>query len=208
MKKIVVLDYGSGNVHSAVKSLEAAGASVELTRDRGKALAAHGLVVPGVGAFSTVMENLVQVGAPEIIDQRLAGGKAVFGICVGLQVLFESGSESGELTEGLGQWPGVIEKLKSDKLPHVGWNDVQVAENSKLFRGIEEEQFYFVHSFAALDFPLRVEAPFQVPLISFGSYGEKFLAAVENGPLSGTQFHPEKSGKAGIKLLANWLDSI
>jgi glutamine amidotransferase len=207
-KKVVVLDYGSGNVHSAVKALEAAGASVELSRDKNKVSSAHGLVVPGVGAFASVMESLNSVGVPDMIDQRLAGGKPVFGICVGLQVLFETGLEHGEETSGLGQWPGVVEQLKSEKLPHMGWNNVLAAKDSKLFKGIEDELFYFVHSYAALEFPLQVELPFRAPLISFAEYGSKFIAAVENGPLSGTQFHPEKSGKAGIRLLENWLESI
>ena len=207
-KNVVVLDYGSGNVHSVVKALEAVGASVELTKDRKKVFDAHGLVVPGVGAFAHVMENLNSVGAPDMIDQRLAGGKPVFGICVGLQVMFQTGLEHGIETEGLGQWPGVVEQLKSEKLPHMGWNDVIPASGSKLFKDIEKELFYFVHSYAALSFPLRVELPFREPLITLANYGGDFIAAVENGPLSGTQFHPEKSGKAGLRLLGNWLESI
>ena len=207
-KNVVVLDYGSGNVHSVVKALEAVGASVELTRDRKQVFEAHGLVVPGVGAFAQVMENIKSVGGPEMIDQRLAGGKPVFGICVGLQVMFETGLEHGIKTEGLGQWPGVVEQLKSEKLPHMGWNDVIPASGSKLFKGIEKELFYFVHSYAALSFPLKVELPFREPLLTLADYGGNFIAAVENGPLAGTQFHPEKSGKAGLHLLENWLESI
>jgi glutamine amidotransferase len=206
--KIVVLDFGSGNIHSAVKAFEQVGAEVELTSDRAKAIAADGLVIPGVGAFATVMEQLEKVGAPSIIDQRLAAGKAVFGICVGLQVMFELGTEHGIETEGLGQWPGSVTKLDSPTLPHIGWNDVQVPAGSKLFEGIEDEQFYFVHSYGAATFALEEETAFEKPLVSWSEYGSRFVAAVENGPLTATQFHPEKSGKAGLTLLDNWLKTL
>jgi glutamine amidotransferase len=207
-KRVVVLDYGIGNVHSAVKALQHAGAEVELTADPYKVQDADGLVVPGVGAFTAVMEALNKVKAPALIDKRLAGGKPVFGICVGLQVMFEKGLEHELETEGLGQWPGVVAKLDSPKLPHMGWNNVFTPEDSKLFAGIENELFYFVHSYAAKNFSLQVDAPFLVPAVSFAEYGERFIAAVENGPLTGVQFHPEKSGEAGIKLLRNWLATI
>jgi imidazole glycerol-phosphate synthase subunit HisH len=207
-KRVVVLDYGIGNVHSAVKALEYAGASVELTADSKKVQDADGLVVPGVGAFAAVMESLKKVRGPELIDRRLSGGKPVLGICVGLQVMFEKGLEHDLETEGLGQWPGVIAKLDSPKLPHMGWNNVEAANNSKLFAGIRNELFYFVHSYAAKEFSLQVDPPFIAPAVSFAEYGERFIAAVENGPLSGVQFHPEKSGEAGISLLRNWLGTI
>lgn len=207
-KRVVVLDYGIGNIHSAIKALEYAGAKVELTSDPNKVQAADGLVVPGVGAFAAVMEALNKVKAPDLIDKRLAGGKPVLGICVGLQVMFEKGLEHDLETDGLGQWPGVVAKLSSPKLPHMGWNSVVAAEGSKLFAGVENELFYFVHSYAATDFSLQVELPFIAPAVSFAEYGEKFVAAVENGPLTGVQFHPEKSGEAGISLLRNWLGTI
>jgi len=197
--KIVVLDFGSGNIHSAVKAFEQVGAEVELTSDRAKAIAADGLVIPGVGAFATVMEQLQKVGAPSIIDQRLAAGKAVFGICVGLQVMFEHGTEHGIETEGLGQWPGSVTKLESPTLPHIGWNDVEVPSGSKLFEGIEDEQFYFVHSYAAQSWQGAPDA-----LLTWATHHVRFLAAVEDGPLSATQFHPEKSHKYGQKLLSNF----
>jgi len=206
--KIVVLDFGSGNVHSVVNAFEHIGAEVELTSDRAKALGADGLVIPGVGAFATVMEQLKKVGAPSIIDQRLASGKAVFGICVGLQVMFERGTEHGVETEGLGQWPGEVTKLDSPTLPHIGWNDVAVPEGSKLFEGIANEQFYFVHSYAAPTFVLEEETPFEKPKVTWAEYGSRFVAAVENGPLAATQFHPEKSGEAGLTLLNNWLKNL
>jgi glutamine amidotransferase len=207
-KRVVVLDYGIGNIHSAVKALEYAGAKVELTADPIKVQDADGLVVPGVGAFAAVMEALNKVKAPELIDKRLAGGKPVLGICVGLQVMFEKGLEHDLETDGLGQWPGVVAKLASPKLPHMGWNNVSVATGSKIFAGVENELFYFVHSYAAKEFSLQVDLPFIAPAVSFAEYGEKFVAAVENGPLTGVQFHPEKSGEAGISLLRNWLGTI
>ena len=207
-KRVVVLDYGIGNIHSAVKALEYAGAKVELTADPIKVQDADGLVVPGVGAFAAVMEALNKVKAPELIDKRLAGGKPVLGICVGLQVMFEKGLEHDLETDGLGQWPGVVAKLASLKLPHMGWNNVSVATGSKIFAGVENELFYFVHSYAAKEFSLQVDLPFIAPAVSFAEYGEKFVAAVENGPLTGVQFHPEKSGEAGISLIRNWLGTI
>ena len=207
-KRVVVLDYGIGNIHSAVKALEYAGAKVELTAAPIKVQDADGLVVPGVGAFAAVMEALNKVKAPELIDKRLAGGKPVLGICVGLQVMFEKGLEHDQETDGLGQWPGVVAKLASPKLPHMGWNNVSVATGSKIFAGVENELFYFVHSYAAKEFSLQVDLPFIAPAVSFAEYGEKFVAAVENGPLTGVQFHPEKSGEAGISLLRNWLGTI
>jgi glutamine amidotransferase len=206
--RVVVLDYGIGNVHSAVKALEYAGAAVELTSDPSKVQSADGLVVPGVGAFAAVMKALTKAKAPELIDRRLAGGKPVLGICVGLQVMFEMGLENEIETEGLGQWPGVVSKLDSPKLPHMGWNNVAAPDESALFEGVADQLFYFVHSYAAKEFTLQVDLPFIRPVVSFSEYGEKFIAAVENGPLTGVQFHPEKSGEAGITLLRNWIATL
>ena len=206
--RVVVFDYGSGNVHSAVKALEHAGASVTLTRDRHKALEAPGLVVPGVGAFAAVMSALVEAGGDHIIDSRLAGGKAVLGICVGLQVMFETGLEHGVETKGLAQWPGVVGKLDAPRLPHMGWNTVEAPEGSELFRGVEHERFYFVHSYGVTRSEWDDGGPLVAPLVTWAEHGERFVAAVENGPLSATQFHPEKSGPAGLKLLANWVNSL
>lgn len=202
---VVVLDYGSGNVHSAAKAIEAAGASVQLTADRGAILAADGLLVPGVGAFKAVMEQLQDVRAAELIDKRLVAGKPVLGICVGMQVMFERGLEHGYDEPGLGQWPGVVAQLDAPRLPHMGWNTVAPAEGSRLFAGIEGERFYFVHSYAAKTWDLVSDGPLAAPKVTWCEYSEKFIAAVENGPLTATQFHPEKSGPAGITLLANWL---
>jgi imidazole glycerol-phosphate synthase subunit HisH len=203
-----VFDYGTGNVHSAVKALELAGAEVTLTNDRRTALEADGLVVPGVGAFSAVMAALTAVRGDEIVDRRIAGGRPVLGICVGMQVLFEHGVERGSDTEGLGEWPGTVTQLRAPILPHMGWNTVTPDPDSRLFAGIEGERFYFVHSFAAQEWPLEVMPPFPRPRLTWAEHGGLFLAAVENGPLAATQFHPEKSGAAGIRLLENWIGTL
>ncbi|MGZ0711169.1 imidazole glycerol phosphate synthase subunit HisH (plasmid) [Coraliomargarita sp. W4R53] len=205
---VAVLDYGSGNVHSAVKALDAAGADARLTSDRKLVLEADGLLVPGVGAFSTVTKALRDSRSDELIGRRLAGGRAVFGICVGMQVLFERGVERGIDSEGLGEWPGTVTELDAPVLPHMGWNTVTPDAGTRLFRGIEKERFYFVHSFAAQQWTLDVQTPFPKPLLTWCEYGTPFLAAVENGPLTATQFHPEKSGDAGIQLLSNWLEGL
>jgi glutamine amidotransferase len=206
--RVVVFDYGSGNVHSAVKALEVAGAQVELTADGAAAMEADGLVVPGVGAFASVMSALRERRGDEIIERRLAGGRAVLGICVGLQIMFEHGVEHGVDTPGLAQWPGVVEKLPAERLPHMGWNTVETPKGSELFRGIEDERFYFVHSYAAQTWELEPGPSFRAPLVTWSEYGARFVAAVENGPLCATQFHPEKSGDAGITLLRNWLGRL
>jgi len=206
--RVVVFDYESGNVHSAVKALIAAGAEVELTRDRARALDADGLLVPGVGAFAAVRDALLAHGGDEIVDRRLAGGRPVLGICVGMQVMFERGVERGQPAQGLGEWPGTVAELDAPVLPHMGWNTVEPGEGSLLFRGIETERFYFVHSYAAKTWELDVIPPFPQPAVTWATHGERFIAAVENGPLSATQFHPEKSGEAGIRLLRNWIESL
>jgi glutamine amidotransferase len=205
---VAVLDYGSGNVHSAVKALVAAGADVTLTRDRDAVANADGLVVPGVGAFGAVMEQLREVRGDEMIERRLAGGRPVLGICVGMQILFDRGVEHGLDTAGLGQWPGTVVQLDAPILPHMGWNTVDAAPDSVLFAGVETERFYFVHSYAATDWTLEAYGAFASPRVTFATHGERFIAAVENGPLTATQFHPEKSGEAGLRLLRNWIQSL
>jgi glutamine amidotransferase len=205
---VVVLDYGSGNVHSAAKALEAAGARVELTAARTKVAAADGLFVPGVGAFSAVMQQLNAVGGGELIERRLAGGMPVLGVCVGMQVMFDNGVERGNETPGLGQWPGVVRELEAPVLPHMGWNTVEAPEDSRLFAGIRDERFYFVHSFAAQDWTMDAMPQFKEPQVTWAEHGSRFIAAVENGPLTATQFHPEKSGEPGIQLLRNWLATL
>lgn len=208
MKKVVVFDYGSGNVHSACRALEEAGAQVELTSDRRSALEADGLLIPGVGAFSAVMQRLNASGVDSLLDARLTASRPVLGICVGMQVMFEKGLEHGIETEGFGQWPGVVEMLHAPTLPHIGWSKVEADSGSKLFSGVGEERFYFVHSYAARSWVMDVEPPFIEPKLTWSQHSERFLAAVENGPLSATQFHPEKSGEAGIQLLRNWIQTL
>jgi glutamine amidotransferase len=207
---VVVLDYGSGNVRSAERALARAGADVELTADPARALAADGLVVPGVGAFAACMAGLRAVDGPRVIGRRLAGGRPVLGICVGMQVLFDSGLEHGELTQGCAEWPGVVEPLDAPVLPHMGWNTVDVDPASVLFKGIEHERFYFVHSYGVhrWELPREGGGPIPPPALTWAEHGTRFLAAVENGPLSATQFHPEKSGSAGAALLSNWVRSL
>ena len=205
---VVVLDYGSGNVHSAAKALELAGARVELTADRDRVAAADGLLVPGVGSFSAVMASLSAVNGAALIERRLTGSRPVLGICVGMQVLFEQGVERGNEAPGLGEWPGSVTELRAPVLPHMGWNTVESPENTVLFDGIRDERFYFVHSYAAQEWTLDVQPPFPRPLLTWADHGGRFLAAVENGPLTATQFHPEKSGEPGIRLLRNWLKSL
>jgi len=206
--KVVVLDYGSGNLRSAERALVRAGADTSVTADRAAALAADGLVVPGVGAFAACMAGLVDVCGPEIIDRRLAGGRPVLGICVGMQILFEEGSEHGLRTEGCGEWPGTVERLRAPVLPHMGWNTVKAPDGSRLFAGVEHERYYFVHSYAVRHWDMATASPLAPPLVTWADHGEPFVAAVENGPLCATQFHPEKSGDAGARLLRNWVESL
>ena len=206
---VAVLDYGSGNIRSAERALARVGADVAVTADAEAALAADGLVVPGVGAFAACMAGLRAVRGDQVIDRRLAGGRAVLGICVGMQILFAEGIEHGVHTDGCGEWPGRVERLTAPVLPHMGWNTVLAPPESVLFAGIDPaERFYFVHSYAATALPLP-DAPYMTaPLVTWATHGEPFVAAVENGPLMATQFHPEKSGDTGAKLLSNWLGTL
>ncbi|MGG5260977.1 imidazole glycerol phosphate synthase subunit HisH [Phycicoccus avicenniae] len=209
---VVVLDYGSGNIRSAVRALEHVGAAVTLTADRDAALGASGLFVPGVGNFHACMAGLAAADGPYVIDRRLAGGRPVLGVCVGMQVMFEGSSEpSAAPVAGVGEWPGTVSRLHAPVVPHMGWSEVEVADGTTLFAGIERERFYFVHSYAAHSWDLvpRGDA-FDVvaPRVTWATHGERFVAAVENGPLAATQFHPEKSGEAGLALLENWVRSL
>jgi glutamine amidotransferase len=224
--RVVVLDYGSGNVHSAVRALERVGARVELTADRDAVLGADGLVVPGVGAFGACLAALQAVRGGELIGRRLAGGRPVLGICVGMQVLFDASTEpwapapttagrsvgaaNADGAAGLGEWPGLVERLEAPVVPHMGWSPVTVAAQTRLFRGIERERFYFVHSYAVRRWTLETphDSPLVAPLVTWADHGGPFVAAVENGPLTATQFHPEKSGDAGARLLANWVEAL
>jgi len=207
--RIVVLDYGSGNLRSAERALRRVGADVVVTADTDAALNADGLVVPGVGAFAACMAGLTGVDGPRIIGRRLAGGRPVLGICVGMQVLFDLGVEWGERTVGCGQWPGTVERLKADVLPHMGWNTVRAPAGTTLFAGLPADtRFYFVHSFAARRWELEESDVLRPAMVTWANHGEDFVAAVENGALAATQFHPEKSGDAGATVLRNWLRDV
>jgi glutamine amidotransferase len=204
---VVVLDYGSGNLRSAQRALEKVGARVEITADADRARTCDALVVPGVGALATCMAGIRHVGADRVIDQRLAGGLPVLGICVGMQVMFAAGDEHGVRTECLDQWPGEVERLVAPVLPHMGWDTVNPGAKSRLFAGLEGAYFMFVHSYAARHWNRanQYDLPVAVTTCDFGG---GFLAAVEDGPLCATQFHPEKSGDAGLALLENWVGTI
>lgn len=207
-RKVVVLDYGSGNLRSAQRAVAAAGAQATVSSDFGEALEADGLVVPGVGAFAACMAGFRAVRGAQLVEQRLAGGRPVLAICVGMQIMFETGVEHGVTTSGLGQWPGVVEGLEAPVLPHMGWNTVRPPAESKLFAGVADQRFYFVHSYGVRHWLGVSLPPFRAPLVTWATHGCDFVAAVENGPLSATQFHPEKSGAAGLALLRNWLATI
>ena len=204
MRTVVVLDYGSGNIRSAERAVARAGARVTVTADRRLAVDADGLVVPGVGAFAACMAGLAAVGGPDIVAERRKGGKPTLAICVGHQVLFKAGIEHGLRTDGCGIWPGLVEQLHAERLPHMGWNTIEAAGSSRLFAGIEAEHFYFVHSYAVRELPPAPDR--QITWAEHG--GDRFVAAVEEGPLWSTQFHPEKSGDAGARLIANWVGTL
>jgi glutamine amidotransferase len=209
-KSVVVLDYGSGNVRSAQRALERVGAEAVITSDFTEALNADGLLVPGVGAFAACMEGLKAVKGDRLIGRRLAGGRPVLGICVGMQILFARGIEHGLETDGLDEWPGTVGPLKADIVPHMGWNTVEAPADSELFAGLDADaRFYFVHSYAVHDWHLEAHNPLlHAPKVTWSTHGEPFVAAVENGALRATQFHPEKSGDAGAQLLTNWIGTL
>lgn len=198
---IAILDYGSGNLRSALRAFEQSGREVTITSDYSVALEAEGLVVPGVGAFGSCMQGLKSVRGDELVRARIELARPTIGICVGMQILFAAGVEHG-LHEGVGIWPATVEKLEAKVLPHMGWNTVEVAPGSQLFKGIEGESFYFVHSYG-----VREEISGQAHL-SWSSHDQRFLAAIEDGVISATQFHPEKSGDAGLHLIKNWVSTL
>ena len=199
---IAILDYGSGNLRSAERAFATSGQEIVVTSDKAVALEAEGLVVPGVGAFAACMNGLNGVDGGAIVRERLAKERPTLGICIGMQILFSQGTEHSETTAhaGVGIWDGVVSKLDAPILPHMGWNTVETNPDSILFKGIESESFYFVHSYAAKTAVGKIQA--------WSTHGEKFLAAVEDGYISATQFHPEKSGSAGLALIKNWVRSL
>jgi glutamine amidotransferase len=201
---VVVLDYGSGNLRSAQRALERVGAHVDVTGDADAAAAADGLVVPGVGAFEACMTGLREIGGDKIIAERLSLRAPVLGVCVGMQILFDRGVEFGVETTGCGQWPGAVTRLKAPVIPHMGWNVVDAGAGSQLFAGLDADtRFYFVHSYAAQRWEGSADAA-----LTWAAHHLRFLAAVEDGPLAATQFHPEKSGDAGAALLRNWVRGL
>ena len=203
LKRVAVLDYGSGNLRSAHRALERVGAEVTVTADARIAAEAEGLVVPGVGAYAACMRGLVSIGGDDIVGGRVADGRPVLGICVGMQVMFDAGVEHGVETKGLGLFSGRVEHLHADVVPHMGWNTLTPADGSVLFADADPEtRYYFVHSYAA--HPSTGSAAG----VTTAVHGERFVAAVESGVLSATQFHPEKSGDAGARMLANWLRTL
>jgi len=199
---IAILDYGSGNLRSAERAFATAGKDVVVTSDRAVALEAEGLVVPGVGAFAACMNGLNAVDGAAIVRERLAKERPTLGICIGMQIMFSEGTEHSEngTHAGIGIWQGTVSKLEAPILPHMGWNTVEASSTSTLFKGVEGESFYFVHSYAAKSSVGTTQA--------WSTHGEKFLAAVEDGYISATQFHPEKSGAAGLALIKNWVGSL
>jgi imidazole glycerol-phosphate synthase subunit HisH len=199
-----VLDYGSGNLRSAQRALQRVGASVEVTADAEAAMAADGLLVPGVGAFEACMTGLRKIAGEQIVSERVAAGRPVLGVCVGMQILFARGVEFGVETKGCGQWPGTVSRLDAPVVPHMGWNVVDAAPGSALFKGLDAgTRLYFVHSYAAQQWEGSSEA-----MLTWATHQVPFLAAVEDGPLAATQFHPEKSGDAGAAVLSNWVEGL
>ena len=210
IKHVVVLDYGSGNLRSAQRALSRVGAEVVVTADVDAASAADGLVVPGVGAFAACMAGIDAVGGAAVVRDRLRREQPVLGICVGMQILFERGIEHGVLSEGCGEWPGTVERLEAAVVPHMGWNTVRAPEDTALFAGLDADtRYYFVHSYGVRKWELDPSDTLRAPLVTWAEHGgDEFVAAVENGPLWATQFHPEKSGDAGAHLLENWLKTV
>jgi imidazole glycerol-phosphate synthase subunit HisH len=204
MRTVIVLDYGSGNIRSVERAVARAGAYVTVTTDAELAASADGLVVPGVGAFAACMAGLAAVGGPDIIAARLTAGRPTLAICVGHQVLFDAGIEHGVRADGCRLWPGLVERLHAERLPHMGWNTIQAADGSRMFAGVESEHFYFVHSYGVRELPADSQRK-----ITWAEHdGDRFVAAVEENSLWSTQFHPEKSGDAGARLIRNWVSTL
>ena len=199
MVKVAVLDYGIGNLRSAQKAFEISGAEAHLTADKDLVLASDGVVLPGVGNFGKCAEALTDSGVRELALLAVENGLPFLGICVGMQLLYETSDES-PAAQGLGLFPGKVKMLENaPRVPQMQWNQIQLKDDSPLLRGLEGEWFYFVHSYAAEQNHLESTT------IATCTYGSSVIAAVQKGLIFGTQFHPEKSGKAGRLLLQNFL---
>ena len=197
---IAILDYGSGNLRSAEKAFATVSNQVVVSSDPKICASADALVVPGVGAFKACMDQLLAIKGDQIINNHLASGKKILGICVGMQILFSKGFEKQE-SNGLAVLPGEIKPLAAKILPHIGWNTVNAGLGSKLFKGLENESFYFVHSYGLLE-------PIAQGINTTTNYEGEFISAVESENISAVQFHPEKSGQAGLALLKNWVSNL
>ena len=199
MTRIAILDYGMGNLRSVEKALERVGAGAEITAERSRAESADGVILPGVGAFPRAMNRVREIGLDDLVAGRIDAGVPVLGICLGLQLLFESSVEN-EGASGLCLLGGAVVPLEANgyKVPHIGWSPVRWEHSSPLTDGLADETpFYFVHSFAP-----RPASEGEV--LGTAAYGERFACAVERPPLYGVQFHPEKSSSAGLRLLGNF----
>jgi glutamine amidotransferase len=196
--RISILDYGMGNLRSVEKALEHVGVTATITNDPSEVQAADGVILPGVGAFPRAMERIRELGLDELIAERREAGVPILGICLGLQLLFESTTELGGAT-GLGLFDGPVAELEAEglKVPHIGWSPVRWERESRLAEGIPSETpFYFVHSFAP--------RPSGDELLGSAEYGSRFCCAAERDNVFGVQFHPEKSSAAGLRLLSNF----
>jgi glutamine amidotransferase len=195
---VAVLDYGVGNLHSATKALDRAGAEVRVVPTVAAAAGAAALVVPGVGAYGACLAGLGRAGGPAAVADWIQGGRPLLGICVGMQLVFE-GSEEGPVRDGIGALAGTVRRLPGTvKVPHIGWDEVKIRPGSRLLAGLPDgTRFYFVHSYAP-----EADGP---AVAAVCDYGWPFAAAVERDNLYGSQFHPEKSGASGLALLANFV---
>jgi glutamine amidotransferase len=196
--RIAILDYGMGNLRSVEKALEHVGVTASITNDASEVRAADGVILPGVGAFPRAMERIRELGLDELIAERREEGVPLLGICLGLQLLFESSTELGGAS-GLGVLEGPVAEIEAEglKVPHIGWEPVRWERDSRLTDGIPSETpFYFVHSFAP--------RPRADDLLGSAEYGARFACAAERDNVFGVQFHPEKSSAAGLRLLSNF----
>ncbi len=201
---IAIVDYGAGNIRSVYKALKYIGCDAVITRETETILKADGAVLPGVGSFGDTMDTMTSYGIKDTVIKYTESGKPFLGICLGLQLLFPKSEESPNV-RGLGIFDGVISKIPSGeglKIPHIGWNSLKIKENSRLFKGISENPYvYFVHSYF-------LNAADKSIVSAQTEYGVTIDAAVEKENIFATQFHPEKSGETGLKILKNFADIV